>query len=222
MSVQRSVWEERDVTNVAGAEFAARTYIEQLDVRRYLARIVSDGNIHHVCDVGAGYGRLTPVLKEFCDHVVAFEREPALVEKGSFLHPTIEYRMVESLAALPAGDAEFDFALVFTVLQHLGDSPAERAVAELRRVIQPGGYILVCEETNDSYVYGDLAEEHSAFTIGRSVEQYKKWMSPFTLIRRTPRRTERCPVGPEFGQYLLFRRYYGGLASELKEARPFR
>jgi 2-polyprenyl-3-methyl-5-hydroxy-6-metoxy-1,4-benzoquinol methylase len=202
----RAVWTEDDVTNVCGAEFTARTYLEQRDVRNYMNRITNNVRIQRACDLGAGYGRLSIVLEEFCDHVVAFEREPALVATGSYLHPTIDYRLVNSLDSLPAQDEEFDVVLSFTVLQHLTDSFAAEVLARLTRIVRPGGYILLCEESNDHYVCGNPSQQESVFTIGRSAERYKGWLSPLRLVDLSPRRIERCPVGPEVGMYMLFRK----------------
>jgi HAD superfamily hydrolase (TIGR01509 family) len=204
---KRLVWTEKDVANVCGAEFAARTYLEQRDVRDYLERVANGSNIQRACEVGAGYGRLTVVLNEFCDHTVAFEREPALAVKGSYLHPTIEFRLVDSLSVLPAQNDEFDVALSFTVLQHLTDSFTKEVLIELRRIVREGGYVLLCEESNDHYLDGDPSQQETVFTIGRSVERYKEWLSPLRLVDLSARHIERCPVGPEVGMYMLFRKW---------------
>jgi SAM-dependent methyltransferase len=51
---------------------------------------------------------------------------------------------------LPFGDGEFDAVLAVTTLVHLPD--AERAVAELVRVVRPGGRVGVFDRDNDSYI----------------------------------------------------------------------
>lgn len=48
--------------------------------------------------------------------------------------------------ALPFADASFDAALVLGVLHHLPDSVAQGVMAELARVIRPGGTALVMED----------------------------------------------------------------------------
>lgn len=206
MAAGRTLWTEGNIANVCDAEFAARTYLEQRDVRSYLTVIASNLHLRHVCDVGAGYDRLSVIRREFCDHVVAFEREPALVAKGSYLHPTIEFRHVDSLGSLMAQDEEFSMALSFTVLQHLTDSLAENVLRELERIVSPGGYVLLCEESNDQFLAGDPAEQDSRFTIGRSIECYSEWLSSLRLVDLSPRCLERRPVGRELGMYMLFRK----------------
>jgi SAM-dependent methyltransferase len=48
-----------------------------------------------------------------------------------------------SLTALPYGDASFDRALCLDVLEHLSYADQPRALAELFRVVAPGGELLV-------------------------------------------------------------------------------
>jgi SAM-dependent methyltransferase len=48
-----------------------------------------------------------------------------------------------SALALPFGDARFDVATCFDVLQHLPVGGDRRAAAELRRVLRPGGVVVV-------------------------------------------------------------------------------
>lgn len=198
-------WLEEEVTDVFGAKFIIRTYIEQADLRRYLTHISALIQLDHACDIGAGYGRLSPVLSEFSENVVAFEREKSLCDKGSFLLPTADYRQIDTLKSLPASDDEFDLALTFTVLQHLWDDLAKAAISEIQRIVRPGGYVLICEETDESEEYAcNIEESHSAF-IGRSLEKYKKWMTPFHLTKTSPRSIERGYERGNVGAYMLFR-----------------
>ncbi|MCA1602794.1 MAG: class I SAM-dependent methyltransferase [Acidobacteria bacterium] len=198
-------WAEGDVVNVKGAEFIFRTYIEHSELRRYLLRIATKTQLVRACDVGAGYGRMSLVLKEVCDSVVAFEREPTFLEKGSYLLPTVQYREIESLDMLPARDNEFDFALAFTVIQHLPDPLASATLNEVCRIVRPEGYVLLCEETDYSHDSSTISDPHPRFFIRRSVEQYQQWMTPFYLVETSPRIIERGYFRGDVGQYLLFR-----------------
>jgi SAM-dependent methyltransferase len=203
-TIRDEPWTEANVVDVAGAALIVRTYIEQSDVRNYLARIAPKAQLVSACDIGSGYGRLSTVLSEFFEKVVAFEREEALVSKGSYLLPTIQFRQIKDLPSLPALTGEFDFALTFTVLQHLLDSLAESTIGEIHRVVRPGGYALLCEETDNSCSFGQIADPHVDFS-GRSLERYKEWMAPFELVHYSPRLIERGYVRPDVGTYMLFR-----------------
>jgi arsenite methyltransferase len=64
----------------------------------------------------------------------------ALSAKRCEGHSNVEFHQGE-VTALPVGDADFDRALSVQVLEYVADIPA--ALAELRRVLRPGGRVLI-------------------------------------------------------------------------------
>ncbi|RZS43119.1 methyltransferase family protein [Herbihabitans rhizosphaerae] len=94
-------------------------------------------------DLGSGAGRLTPSLANaFGGPVHGVEpsdkmRARALAEAG---HPDVTYS-AGSAEHIPLPDASCDAALLFFVWHHVADH--ERAAQELRRVVKPGGTLLV-------------------------------------------------------------------------------
>ncbi|NAS22087.1 methyltransferase domain-containing protein [Herbidospora sp. NEAU-GS84] len=200
-------WQDNQVVDVGPAEFASRMYREQTELRRYLRGLRGKGAMPRICDIGAGYGRISPVLQEFSPHVVAFERQKEFVLKGKALHPDVDFRHVNSLAHLPAEDEEFSFALTFTVLQHLADHNVVEAIREIRRVILPLGHVLLCEESDGDYVSGSYDDPEGLFTIGRSVETYQEWMEGFDLIETSPRPVEITYNRTDVGHFMLFRKH---------------
>ena len=105
------------------------TYLAKLDaVRRYLAALPA---ATRVLDAGCGEG----VLVEEFQGRLAIEGlddnyQSAHVRRGS-------------LTALPYADASFNRALCLDVLEHLTFDDQPRALAELHRVIAPGGELFV-------------------------------------------------------------------------------
>jgi SAM-dependent methyltransferase len=185
-----------EVVDVSGPEYACRNYLEQSDVRSYLLRADKTRPVNRAADMGCGYGRLTPVLAEGGANVVGFEREQAFVDTGRRLWPQYQFVQVNDLASIPVPDDSFDFVLSFTVLQHVPESAVQRVAAELRRLLRPGGHLLLCEETDESHV----AEE----TTGRSVARYGLLLAPLRLIDTSARRIEPTYPRPDVGTYMLF------------------
>lgn len=201
---KRDPWIESEVVDGSIATRLARTYIEHSDVRRYLSRIAEHHNISVSTDIGAGYGRMLPVLHEFAEKVVAWEREPALADLARHLYPEAEVNQVKSLAHLPAPTSTFDFVLSFTVLQHMSHEEAGEVAREIMRVLKPSGSLLLCEETDPAHVFGQPDDPSSKFTLGRSVAEYERIFSPLKLVETSRRRVEPGYPRPDVGSYMLF------------------
>ena len=105
------------------------TYLAKLErVRAYLTSLAPDTR---VLDAGCGEGVL---VDEFHSRLAIEGLDPnyssAHVTRGS-------------LTQLPYGPATFDRALCLDVLEHLSFDDQPRALAELFRVVKPGGELLV-------------------------------------------------------------------------------
>jgi SAM-dependent methyltransferase len=200
MSEHRHRWTIAEVADAVGPSANVRNYLEQRDLRRCLLAAAARLPIRRACDVGCGYGRLTMVLTESAAHVVGFEREASFVEEAARLLPTVEFQRIETLASLPAPDGAFDFAMTFTVLQHLGDAEARRVLAELQRVAR-GGIVLLTEETDPTLVDG---VEGGDLTKGRSRETYREWMRPFVPVLEFARQIEPGYPRDDVGTYMMF------------------
>jgi SAM-dependent methyltransferase len=202
--MDRLVWTPAEVVDVDGPKAILRNYLEQRDVRALLALVCRPGGHDAACDIGCGFGRLTPVLTEFARSVVAFEREAGLLQIGRTLQPHIDFRDVDSLAKLPGEAAAFDITLVFTVLQHIPEPAVRDVIAEIQRVSKPDGALLLCEETETTLEAGDPLQAELGYTRGRSVDEYAAWLAPWRLV--TTRRREIEPGYPraDVGTYMLF------------------
>jgi len=127
-----------------GGEYAARgdyhrtpdpswdyypTYLAKLDaVRRFLDALPPRTR---VIDAGCGEGVLVDEYATRLDIVgVDANYSSNRVTRGS-------------VTALPFGDASFDRALCLDVLEHLSYEDQPRALADLARVLKPGGELLV-------------------------------------------------------------------------------
>lgn len=200
--MDRHVWTFSEVADSAGPSANVRNYLEQRDVRRCLAEAARIRPIGRACDVGCGYGRLTMVLSEFAREVVGCEREPVFVGEARRLLPAVTFHQVASLERLPEASGSFDFAMTFTVLQHMRDSEARAVLEEVKRVAR-GGFVLLTEETDASLAVG-ATHAGSGVTVGRLEDVYAEWMRPFDRILRFPREIEPGYPRKDVGTYMLF------------------
>ena len=201
---ERKTWTPSDVVDVSGPAALLRNYLEQSYVRDCVTRVAGEGRIRIAYDVGCGFGRLTPVLAEQAARVVGFEREAQLVETARRLLPNYEFIQVASLEQLPVPDHSAEFVMIFTVLQHMPDWNAEAVIEETLRVLAPGGFVLVVEETDAALEAGDAEHAEFGYTKGRSWSWYARHFEPLRLIRMAPRIIEPGYPRADVGTYMLF------------------
>lgn len=87
-------------------------------------------------DLGCGEGRLGRVLQSLGHRVVGIDSSPALVRLAAS-HEMPGLCMVADAAELPFADGAFDLVVAYMTLHDIDMMP--RAVAEVARVLEPGG-----------------------------------------------------------------------------------
>src|ERR1700730_11874914 len=98
-----------------------------------------------VGDLGCGTGVVSAALASFVARVVAVDASPAMLQaarKRLRGFDNIDLRRGE-LEALPIDDARLDAATLMLVLHHVPEP--ERALAEVARVLKPGGRLIVVD-----------------------------------------------------------------------------
>jgi SAM-dependent methyltransferase len=123
----------------------ARLYLRMASSRKasgeddYRRRLVA-GLRGRVIEVGAGNGLNFPLYPDTVEEVLAVEPEPLLREaaQANAREAPVRVEVVDGVSGrLPAEDESFDAAVASLVLCSVPDQA--RALAELRRVIRPGG-----------------------------------------------------------------------------------
>lgn len=95
-----------------------------------------------VLDLAAGTGTSSAALARTGATVIALDFSPGMIAEGRRRHPQLEF--VEADATrLPFDDDSFDAATISFGLRNI-EHP-ELALAEMYRVLKPGGRLVVCE-----------------------------------------------------------------------------
>jgi ubiquinone/menaquinone biosynthesis C-methylase UbiE len=110
--------------------------------------MVSAGRGGRVADVGCGPGRAAAFLATHDLDVVGFDLSTAMVSAARRAHPGITFEE-GALDSLPLPDASLAgvvcwYSIIFTPPEHLG-----AAFAELRRVLEPDGLLLLAFQAGD-------------------------------------------------------------------------
>jgi SAM-dependent methyltransferase len=143
-------------------------------------------------DVGCGIGTIDALLRPLLGAVDGIDLSPAMVERAAEANPEGAYRAYEG-ERLPFDDGAYDLAFTFSVLHHVPPPDRPGFVAELARVVRPGGLVAVIEH-NPLNPLTRLAVHRCAFD------------EDAVLLRRgeAERLLEGAGLRPAQGRYILF------------------
>jgi SAM-dependent methyltransferase len=120
-----------------------------------------------VLDIGAGTGKLTRALLDRGLEAIAVEPDEEMLRVLAVTHPTADARPGRA-DALPVPDASADAVLAAQAWHWF---PPERTVAEVRRVLRPGGRLgLVWNQAWPEHPWERAVERLVAGARGREVE----------------------------------------------------
>ncbi len=95
-----------------------------------------------VCDIGTGPGHVARYLHDRGGKVCGIDLAAAMVERARSLNPGIEFRQ-GNMFALDIADETFAGITGFYALVNIPRPEIVRALGELRRVLKPGGILLL-------------------------------------------------------------------------------
>jgi ArsR family transcriptional regulator len=152
-----------------------------------------------VGDLGCGTGALSAALAPHVAHVHAVDASPAMVSAAHARLDRLHNVTVHSgtLETLPLPDASLDVAMLLLVLHHVADPP--RALREVRRVLRPGGRVLIADMR--AHLRAEYQQQMGHVWLGFDAPTLDQWLldAGFTGLRYTP-----LPVDPDAEGPALF------------------
>jgi SAM-dependent methyltransferase len=106
------------------------------------------------CDMGCGPGHVARYLHERGVQVCGVDLSPVMVERARRLVQGVEFRQGDMMA-LDAPDGAWAGIAAFYCIIHIAREDLSRALAELRRVLRPGGVLLLAFHIGDDAVHLD-------------------------------------------------------------------
>jgi SAM-dependent methyltransferase len=106
------------------------------------------------CDMGCGPGHVARYLHERGVQVCGVDLSPAMVERARRLTPAVEFRQGDMMA-LDAPDGAWAGVAAFYSIIHIPRGDMTQALGELRRVLRPGGLLLLAFHIGDDAIHLD-------------------------------------------------------------------
>jgi SAM-dependent methyltransferase len=162
--------------------------VPELDYRRTKKRIRRVlGHIDGpVLDLGCGTGEYAPLFAP--NRYVGIDLWPPFVRYASRRLGDFSF-VVGDAQRLPFPDGGFPCVLVNGVIHHMDDDSARRLLAEVSRVVQPSGTVLIIEDIPSSGLNlpGRLMHALDQGDHIRTPLTYRSLIEPHLAIRRTDR-----------------------------------
>jgi SAM-dependent methyltransferase len=155
----------RSSYDAVAADYAARFRDELADrpldraMLGAFAELVRAAAAGPVADVGCGTGRVTALLAGLGLQVSGIDLSPQMVATARREHPALRFE-VGSMLALDLPDGALGGVLAWYSTIHVPDDRLPDALAEFRRVLAPGGYVLLAFQVGDELTHRSEALGH--------------------------------------------------------------
>jgi len=123
----------------------ARHHYEMKLIRELLIDKATERSL----EFGCGFGRLTPTFASLSKQHTAIDINPHAVRAARAAYPHLDFQHSDG-GRLPFDDNTFDLVVTWTVMQHIRPELIEGVLADIMRLLAPGGRFLLCEETRNT------------------------------------------------------------------------
>jgi ubiquinone/menaquinone biosynthesis C-methylase UbiE len=189
---------QRSYDSVA-QEYADEIYAELADKpfdRELLDRFAKRLGSGRVCDLGCGPGQIARYLRDRGVDVFGLDLSAGMLAQARRLNPEIEF-VQGSMLALALGSETLDGITAFYSIIHIPRQQVVSALSEMRRVLKPGGCLLITfhlgtEDTHHDELFGRPVKLDVAYFTTME-------MSGYLLAAgfRVEESLERDPYAPE-------------------------
>lgn len=178
--------------NAARWDEIRKLYVDDAQIEGALRRLLPEGEVGHLLDIGTGTGRMIEVFADRYERALGIDRSREML---SVARTRLDRKGVRNwqvrqadMYALPVQSASFDTVTVHMVL-HYAEQPGA-LIAEAARVLRPGGRLVIVDfAPHHSEV---LRHEHAHRRLGFADEEVDRW---FRAAGLAPAASAQLPGG---------------------------
>ena len=146
---------------------ATETPVDQSLLLAFVELVVA-GTGKRVADVGCGPGRVAAFLARHGLDVIGVDVAPRMLAAARIAHPDIEFEDGQ-LADLPIDEGSLAGVVCWYSIIHTPPDQLDEVFAELERVLQPGGHLLVAFQAGA----GERVSRPDAYGSGVALTNYR-------------------------------------------------
>ncbi len=125
-----------------------------------------------VLDLGCGTGELTATLAQAGVQAIGIEVSRAALRRARARHPGLDFRLAPIDGPLPLRDGSLDLVWSSEVIEHVADTASW--LSEIRRVLAPGGRVLLTTPGHGRLRIALRGLEHYAPALGDHLHLYTR------------------------------------------------
>jgi SAM-dependent methyltransferase len=150
-ALNRRVWSTATVLKAFGDDASPRTeWWTDPGERSAILSVADAVRGRPVLEVGVGGGRLVPILRLLTTEYIGIDYTPEMVALCHRLHPGVDVRLGDARDLSDFADDAFDLVVfTFNGLDAIDHSDRSVALAEMRRVLRPGGLLIYSSHNMD-------------------------------------------------------------------------
>lgn len=108
-----------------------------------------------ICDMGCGPGQIARYLHERGAKVCGVDLSPTMVERALALNPHIPFQQGDMMALTEVADNSYGGIAAFYSIVHIPRQAMIQALQELKRVLRPGGILLLTFHLGQEIIHRD-------------------------------------------------------------------
>jgi len=156
----------------------ARHNHEIARIREELAGVCVERSL----EVGCGFGRLSMTFAENSQQHHAVDINDDALAEARVCYQRVNFQKARA-QALPFPDNYFGLVSTWTVVQHIRPEQVDTACTEIKRVLAPGGLLLMCEGTRYPEARRTDTWHNRVYIWHRRVSEYERLLAPLILER---------------------------------------